>query len=173
MTLLILITCTISTFLTLILISTPLTLGIWAILLTLFFAGVLGLMLSRWGALILFLIYVGGLLVLIAYFVALSPNQKVTPSIPLITLLALLLRTTSWAFLWIAIVSNPKWNLVTSIPTSAFSLTDFTSSMSFLSFLGPSNLLTLPLLGLLLLLILIAAVKVSNRNEGALRPFKP
>merc|ERR1712048_1251973 len=74
MTGLILIRVSISSIFLLPLMAQPLSLGIIIMISSLFLCVLTALTLSSWYAYILFLIYVGGLLVIFAYVAALSPN---------------------------------------------------------------------------------------------------
>merc|ERR1711893_494660 len=74
MSAIILFSITTSILLLLPLIAQPLRLGLVIILLTLMICCLRALLISSWYGYILFLIYVGGLLVIFAYVAALSPN---------------------------------------------------------------------------------------------------
>lgn len=135
----------------------PIRLGLWIISLAILTALNLSFIIRSWFGFILFLIYIGGLLVIFAYFVAIDPNKKLKVFDPifiplLITTLFIYNSCSCWA-----------------LPTTLFS--SITLSNYFL-------LLTLEFVPALiviaggLLIILIAAVKITNRSQGALRPFK-
>lgn len=135
--------------------SNPASLSIWLILITLIIALILNATSSRWFALILFLIYIGGILVIFSYFTVIQPNQhlemnKIIISSGLASLLLLLLH----------------FNFLKPLFLSSNSL------------LIPSFILIIPLtlnilliLGLIIFLALVATVKISKLPEGPLRPF--
>merc|ERR1719334_1201504 len=72
----------------------PLSLGLAIIVSTLFMCLLRAMLLSSWYGYILFLIYVGGLLVIFAYVAALSPNMLFKSALPIVSLLvfSMLLR---------------------------------------------------------------------------------
>uniref|UniRef100_A0AB38ZG19 NADH dehydrogenase subunit 6 n=1 Tax=Lumbriclymenella robusta TaxID=3138170 RepID=A0AB38ZG19_9ANNE len=135
----------------------PLGLGLWVLILALMTSLMLFFSLSSWFGLIVFLIYIGGLLVMFAYFTAIDPNKVInliSPSfIPLFILLSISAMLSDWT--WATTIMDFSIS-----PTSIYSL--------FFS------LYTIPLLMILtmvLLMILIAVVKITVRTMGPLRPF--
>lgn len=104
------------------------------------------------------LIYARGLLVLLAYFVALSPNQTLnTPS----------------RFTFITASSTLLLILGLSWPNSiqSHSLNSFTSLSNVITILTPSSASLLILIALILVLTIIAVVKVSSLRRGPVRPW--
>ena len=137
--------------------SSPLNLGIWILSTALIFSFSLAMLFSSWFALTLFLIYIGGILVIFAYFIAVTPNLQIRLS-PIFFLFVTLIVISS---IYLKIVS----------PFSQYSviyLNKIYSDYLYFSF----NFTFLILLVLVLLLIIIAVVKISNRSKGPLRPFK-
>lgn len=106
------------------------------------------------------LIYARGLLVLLAYFVALSPNQTLnTPS-----------RSTSAIMTGIIIfILSQTWlsSLYLHIPSP---FKDGTSRV--ITILTPSSGALLTIIALTLVLTIIAVVKVSRLSRGPIRPWR-
>ena len=135
----------------LILSSNPLTSGLLILSLALFVATLYASLISPWYALLIFLIYVGGILVIFAYFVALVPNQEKITIKPIII-----------AFIFLFII--------TAISKFQTPIHHFTSYSIFnLYSLNNSNILLI--LALLLLLTIVIIVKIVNLSKGPLRPF--
>jgi len=105
------------------------------------------------------LIYARGLLVLLAYFVALSPNQNLnTPS-----------RFTFFSsFSIILLILFQTW------PNSFMSQLSITSSQSnnVITVLSPFSSSLLIIIALILVLTIIAVVKVSSLRSGPIRPWR-
>ena len=138
---------------------TPLSLGIWILLFALLIALVVRAFISSWWGIVIFLIYIGGLLVIFAYFRAVTPNQQ-------LELLPLFIFSLSLTILF--------W----------FNHDLFFSPDPFLSFRPnlilpetPIKILELPNLTLylglasILFLALVIVVKISSLTSGPLRPF--
>ena len=105
------------------------------------------------------LIYASGLLVLLAYFVALTPNQTLnTPS-----------RTTSLILLQIlTILVTQTW-----LPTSILHFSNTSVKFSpITSLLSPSSTSLLVIIAATLILTIIAVVKVSGIRRGPIRPWR-
>lgn len=136
-------------------IPTPLTLGAFILLITGLRTIIASLLTNSWLAMAIFLIYVGGLLVLFAYFLAIQPNQLTRIS----TFLLLRLNT----FLILFIVTKNSHTLP---------LLHFNSNILSLPYIMSNiNLPVVALLGAILLLILVVVVKITNTKSGPLRPF--
>lgn len=138
-----------------ILASTPLNIGMWIILTTLIITILISILISSWFSLTLFLIYIGGLLVIFAYFVAIQPNQQ----IKIIKIIFTLLITT---ILFYPLSSTYK------VPQTQ----QHASKYRIIEILTLTNVQILLLLAIVLFLALIAVVKITNIHLGPLRPFK-
>nr|YP_133780.1 NADH dehydrogenase subunit 6 [Urechis caupo]AAT12189.1 NADH dehydrogenase subunit 6 [Urechis caupo] len=135
--------------------TSPLTLGIWVLILALMIATTMALALSSWFGMITFLIYVGGMMVMFSYFAALSPNQQLNLGpMAKTTLATLLLLMTTLKFF-----APP-------------SLSPFSSTPKLTFMYQPENLSLLIFFGSILFFALVAVVKISRRESGPLRPFK-
>lgn len=131
----------------------PITMGISILTIALTLAIIYGLTLSSWIAFLLFLIYIGGILVIFAYFVALSPNQQInkisiTPSLIFII------------SMFIAIIYIKVYPRITT--TFQFLINTFYTNI---------NIPLLILLAIILFLTIVVVVKIVTNNKGPLRPF--
>lgn len=142
--------------LSLVLASSPLFLGLWVLLLALRVSLLLGLTTASWLGLFIFLIYVGGLLVIFAYFVALAPNQIIEAKIMLILRVATYFRLT--------FILYPNFIIL----ASDFSYLTQTPIIALFSF---SNIRIFLFLALVLFFALVAVVKIRTIVSGPLRPF--
>ena len=141
----------------LILANSPLLLGLWILLLATTISILIGLISSSWLGFFIFLIYIGGLLVIFAYFVALSPNQLFYTTI----------------IFGLSILTLPRVYLA-SLPSNALSNLDFNSlqvSIPITSLLTNQNISIYLFLAIVLFLALVAVVKISTISAGPLRPF--
>lgn len=125
-----------------------------------------------WFSYILFLIFLGGILVLFIYVTSLASNEIFTFSIKIFLLSIIALF---FLFLLIIIIDN---NLIFnnfSLNNEIASLNDFSSFINENSislnklYNFPTNILTILLINYLFL-TLIAVVKITNIFEGPLRP---
>lgn len=144
----------ITTTFTLYLASTPIILGINILIMALLLSAAFASFISSWFAFLIFLIYVGGILVIFAYFLALTPNQQIANSNNIIYRLISLLTLRILTY-----VTNIK------VPT----LSEFTQGNSTLYLINTAPFLIL--LALILLLTIIIVVKLTLRSKGPLRPF--
>nr|YP_001586130.1 NADH dehydrogenase subunit 6 [Reishia clavigera]AAZ74640.1 NADH dehydrogenase subunit 6 [Reishia clavigera] len=164
MTALIIFSMGLSSFLLLPFMSQPLSLGLIVMASTLFMCVASAITLSSWYGYILFLIYVGGLLVMFAYVAALSPNVLFGSGTPLIF---------SMISFFIFLVFLFNLNLV-DLP-----LLNYVSEMSSFSFLkiygsemvSPQMISILIGLAVILLINLIVVVKICYYTHTSLRPF--
>nr|QWC36312.1 NADH dehydrogenase subunit 6 [Phascolosoma scolops] len=146
--------CSFSLFFSLPLTASPLTLGIWVLLLSMMSASILSMCYSSWMAMILILVYIGGLNVLFAYFVATLPNHHLFFK-PLSSSFIIILTTLLFNFQFYPISTSFNSQQTTFITKLLFN----------------ENSLIFLLLAFILFLALIAVVKIASRHNGPLRPF--
>nr|YP_009250796.1 NADH dehydrogenase subunit 6 [Namalycastis abiuma]AMY15513.1 NADH dehydrogenase subunit 6 [Namalycastis abiuma] len=128
----------------------PISLGVTVLFIALMSSMSIAAMSTTWYGLIMFIIYVGGMLVMFSYFAALQPNQHIT----------------NW--MWWA--SPPIFIMFIYIGlTPTFSLNQLNTSIKPL--FTSHNTAVLMFLAILLFLALIAVVKTSRSYQGPLRPF--
>lgn len=149
---------TISLALSIYLISTPILLGLWILLLALSISLTISIFLRRWLSLFIFIIYIGGILVIFAYFIALSPNQFIS-----INILIPFILTVSFSAIYLTFITS------FSFPSNSFITTSSQPVIPYL--LQIFNLPMLILLALILFFALVAVVKISSLTLGPLRPF--
>nr|BDQ43802.1 NADH dehydrogenase subunit 6 [Metaphire megascolidioides] len=134
--------------------TTPIMLGINILTMALLLSATLATSMSSWYAFLVFLIYVGGMLVMFAYFLALSPNQQMPTTGNVVYMLVTLVTLTT-----VAITTKTK----ISITQEMYQDNTYLYSMS----TAPA----LILLALILLLTMVIVVKLTSRSKGPLRPF--
>nr|AIW06193.1 NADH dehydrogenase subunit 6 [Ameletus sp. 1 MT-2014] len=149
----------------------PLAMGLLLLFQTVLIALMTGLMAPTfWFSYILFLVFLGGMLVLFIYVTSLASNEMFSMS----AMMMIIGASTSMTWLLLTLLNDP---LTPSLPL----LPDLISSMTFLPMIdnspdfliklyhSPSAFLTL-LLVLYLFLALIAVVTITNIHSGPLRP---
>nr|YP_010400300.1 NADH dehydrogenase subunit 6 [Purpura bufo]UQS75999.1 NADH dehydrogenase subunit 6 [Purpura bufo] len=164
MTALIIFSMAFSSFLLLPFMSQPLSLGLVVMMSTLFMCVSSAITLSSWYGYILFLIYVGGLLVMFAYVAALSPNVLFGSGAPLLFFI--------FSFVGFMVFLYTT-NFIDLTPMS------YNSEMSKLNFLkvygsemvSPQMISILIGLAVILLINLIVVVKICYYTHSSLRPF--
>nr|QGZ10028.1 NADH dehydrogenase subunit 6 [Eisenia nordenskioldi pallida] len=134
--------------------STPIILGMNILAMALLLSMVFASFISSWFAFLVFLIYVGGMLVMFAYFLALTPNQQITNSSN--TIYALLSMVTFGAMTYTINIKIP--------PVMEFYQGN---SLLYLKTTAPFIIL----LALILLLTMVIVVKLTTLSKGPLRPF--
>ena len=141
--------------LTLPIISSPLPLGIYVLLISIITTLIICSLASSWLAIITFLIYIGGMLVLFSYFLAIQPNQLITirtfTITSMISLLLLIINTSKFHTPQLIIIK-------TIIPSIPFIISNY-------------NLSFIIVIALILLFILVVVVKITTSLSGPLRPF--
>nr|YP_010713633.1 NADH dehydrogenase subunit 6 [Erronea onyx]WDA98765.1 NADH dehydrogenase subunit 6 [Erronea onyx] len=146
------------------LMAQPLSLGLAIMISTLLMCSLTSMMLSSWYGYILFLIYVGGLLVMFAYVAALSPNILFGSGSPLLFFLVLLIPLAVIFYLY----PIKDFSTITT-------LNDYSGFMYLKSFgtelISPDSVSILIGLGTILLLNLIVVVKICYYQHASLRPF--
>nr|YP_010381772.1 NADH dehydrogenase subunit 6 [Perotrochus quoyanus]UDL72160.1 NADH dehydrogenase subunit 6 [Perotrochus quoyanus] len=140
----------------------PLSLGLCVMLMSLFSCILIAFCVSSWFGYVLFLIYVGGLLVMFAYVSALAPNNFFSGFSSLV--------------LFLGVVSVLMLvSMTTYFKTSDFSVwSDLFSESKDRIVVGgllisPSSISLMVALGAILLINLLAVVKVCYYQKGALR----
>lgn len=134
--------------------STPIILGINILMISLLLSVVFASFIRSWFAFLIFLIYVGGILVIFAYFLALTPNQQIPNSNNLIYSIISIITFSTLTY-----VSN------INIPP----ITEFHQGNSTLYLINTAPFIIL--LAIILLLTIIIVVKLTTRSKGPLRPF--
>uniref|UniRef100_UPI0030DED056 NADH dehydrogenase subunit 6 n=1 Tax=Pilargis wolfi TaxID=3023926 RepID=UPI0030DED056 len=155
MTLMTLMSLTCAITFSLFLASTPLTLGLWILMLALLMASFISLTLHSWLSFLLFIIYISGLLVMFAYFAAIQPNQHMEMNKMISSLITAM------------IVLDFPMEHITLSP----SYLEFNSTSSIAIMFSYANIPILILLATILFLALVAVVKISQNFQGPLRPF--
>ncbi len=133
----------------------PLSLGIWVIFITLLITLLLARYFPSWFALLVFLIYIGGLLVIFSYFVAIQPNQQLG------ILKMLIMSAISIIYYYIYL--------------SPF-LLKFPRKLKSLKFpvriiISKPKIFIIILIGISLFLALVVVVKITSSSKSPLRPF--
>lgn len=136
----------------LIFVRTPICLGGWVLIFSLFTSIFLSCFYISWFGFTIFLIYIGGILVIFSYFAAIQPNQDVFIDKPF--------------FYWVVIY------IIIPLNSSSFIIDLFSASPWWVTCMfNSSNLYCIILLGLVLFLALVRVVKVTVTSFSPLRPF--
>nr|YP_009158739.1 NADH dehydrogenase subunit 6 [Conus tulipa]AKO90146.1 NADH dehydrogenase subunit 6 [Conus tulipa] len=162
---LLVLTLTFSVLLILPMMSQPLSLGLVIMISTLLMCMVTSMTISAWYGYILFLIYVGGLLVMFAYVAALSPNVLFGGLTPLFSLF--MLFPILFVFFYFYFLKD----------SSYLSLHFSFSKLMYLKTYGielisPYMISVLIGLATVLLINLIVVAKICYYQQSSLRPFK-
>ncbi len=134
--------------------STPISLGIRILIMALLLSCTFASILSSWFAFLIFLIYIGGMLVMFAYFMAITPNQYRIPilNFPILVLSLLVLY-------FILVLREIK----------IVRIREFSEGLTFLY--RQFNTPILVFFVLILLMAIVIVVKLTYRSKGPLRPF--
>nr|YP_004935446.1 NADH dehydrogenase subunit 6 [Bathyteuthis abyssicola]BAL27729.1 NADH dehydrogenase subunit 6 [Bathyteuthis abyssicola] len=144
----------------------PLSLGFMLMVMILCVSGLVGMVTFSWYGYLLFLVYIGGLLVMFMYVISLIPNLIFLSSKVFIYFFIIFL-----GFMMMNFFINKD---TVSVEIKELSLFDY----SFMSMSGGSlimmydNFLCYLLLGVVLLFVLVSVVKICYYCEGPLRVFK-
>nr|AJO61903.1 NADH dehydrogenase subunit 6 [Whitmania laevis] len=144
---------TVIIFLNMLFIMTPLVMLLNILFISLVLSCLFSILFSNWFAFMVFLIYVGGMLVMFSYFVALSPNQIIQLNKVVFSLFICLL-------------------IVMSLLNSDIKPYLYIYSSSYDLMYMSCHFYMLILLILLLLLMMVVVVKLVYSSKGPLRPFK-
>ncbi len=132
----------------------PLTIGLLILFLALILSVTFSLSISSWVALLIFLIYIGGILVIFSYFVAITPNQNLS---------AIVLINTLFSSIFVLAFISYILNMLTPLNINYITQTNIIYEKY--------NIPVLIILALILLFTIVVVVKVSIHNKGPLRPF--
>nr|UVW93484.1 NADH dehydrogenase subunit 6 [Rivularia ovum] len=145
------------------LMAQPLSLGFCIIVFTLLMCILISMFLSSWYAYILFLIYVGGLLVMFAYVAALIPNIMISMS------------SSMFLFCIIQICVMFMYTYYYFIDSKSLVLYDYATmvnmKMTGIELVSPGFINILISLGVILLINLVVVVKICYHKYSVMRPF--
>lgn len=143
-----------ATYIRIIIVSSPVQITLIIILIALLTAALFSNIISSWYAFLLFLIYVGGILVIFAYFTATSPNQQITNIKKVIV--AILVRFS------LSIITIYRLDFFQSVNYRSYQIISIFSSNNSYLLIG---------ITIILLLTIIIVVKLASRSKGPLRSF--
>nr|YP_009002203.1 NADH dehydrogenase subunit 6 [Conus consors]AHG98738.1 NADH dehydrogenase subunit 6 [Conus consors] len=161
---LLVITLTFSMLLILPMMSQPLSLGLVIMVSTLLMCLVSGMTTSAWYGYILFLIYVGGLLVMFAYVAALSPNVLFGGLSPLFSLM-MFFPVLCVLFYFYFLKDSSYLSFQSSFSKFMY------LKMYGVELISPYMISILIGLGTVLLINLIVVAKICYYQQASLRPF--
>nr|YP_009422149.1 NADH dehydrogenase subunit 6 [Cipangopaludina ussuriensis]ASR74855.1 NADH dehydrogenase subunit 6 [Cipangopaludina ussuriensis] len=145
------------------LMAQPLSLGFCIMMLTLLMCMLIGVFLSSWYGFILFLIYVGGLLVMFAYVVALIPNILMNMDMSIVWIGGM--QVSFMYMYWNSCFVDMK-NL--NILSTGYMMN---VKMSSIELVSPEFISILISLGIILLINMIVVVKICYYKYSVMRPF--
>nr|QGP73083.1 NADH dehydrogenase subunit 6 [Turricula nelliae spuria] len=145
--------------------SQPLSLGLVIMLSTFWMCVASAVTLSSWYAYILFLIYVGGLLVMFAYVAALSPNVLFKTSIPI------MFSTTTTILFILTMYFYPMTDLPSISNFNTFLMSKFLKIYA-TEMVCPEMISIFIGLAIILLINLIVVVKICYYQRASLRPYQ-
>nr|WHN64469.1 NADH dehydrogenase subunit 6 [Brachytarsina amboinensis] len=145
----------------------PLSMGLMLLIQTLMISIIMGTMMKTyWISYMLFLVFVGGLLVMFMYIISLASNELFKFSFQLMMFIMMI-------FMLILLILN-KYNFMNNfnnLETQIFSnnfIINENSMFLFKLYNMPNNLMTIMLMNYLLI-TLIATVKITKNHKGPLR----
>lgn len=131
----------------------PISLGVWILILSIIISLICRRYLFSWFGYITFLIYIGGLLVIFSYFAAIQPNQHINISTP-------------FSFFILSCINLP----INMYPVLLDLFRKRRWWVSCIFYIN--NVSIILILGLILFLAIIRVVKITSSNLAPLRPFK-
>nr|YP_009378348.1 NADH dehydrogenase subunit 6 [Solemya velesiana]ARH10780.1 NADH dehydrogenase subunit 6 [Solemya velesiana] len=142
----------------------PLSLGVTIMGLSMFSCLLVGFEFSSWYGYIMFLIYVGGLLVMFSYVAALSPNNFFSGVKNLILFISsfFVFLTVFFSFFFMNNMKLLNLNLENY---------EYKESITGILICSSYNVGILIFLGIVLLLALVAVVKICFQQQAPLRPY--
>ena len=133
--------------------DTPIIIGITILTLSLSFACLFAYTIRSWYAFIIFLIYVGGMLIIFSYFISLTPNNRSN----YLPKLKLFLFTYLASFLRLIYSNNIYIN------------TNYSFNVFYLYKINYFPVLLFMIL--ILLFIIVIVIKIISQTKGPIRPF--
>nr|AYW52178.1 NADH dehydrogenase subunit 6 [Anthicidae sp. 1 ACP-2013] len=142
----------------------PLSMGMMLLIQTLMVSLMTGkFCINYWFSYILFLILIGGMLILFMYMTSIASNEKFKPNMKFIVITPIMLSTLLFPETWKFMSNTP---IMKHIKIEALNNLE----MSMIKFIHlPLNMILMFMI-LYLLLTLIAIVKITNMSSGPLRP---
>jgi NADH-ubiquinone oxidoreductase chain 6 len=133
--------------------ETPIVIGLTILMMALILAQTFAFSISSWYGFIIFLIYVGGILIIFSYFISLSSNNRTNllPKNFLILLPSLVLFFIIFNTISINININYSFNIHSLYKTNYYPILLF--------------------LILILLFIMLVIIKIVSQSKGPIRPF--
>nr|AYW52629.1 NADH dehydrogenase subunit 6 [Elateridae sp. JWH-2018] len=154
---------TLSMSLTFSLVNHPLSMGLILLIQTILIALITGMMSnSFWFSYILFMIMIGGMLVLFIYMTSVASNEKMKFSTAIAVMLILLMMIT---LLSLTMEKFFSYQMMTNMDISASPQ----HILSLVKYLSYPNSFVMTLMIVYLLIALIAVVKITNISYGPLR----
>nr|YP_010610742.1 NADH dehydrogenase subunit 6 [Graneledone verrucosa]WAP91562.1 NADH dehydrogenase subunit 6 [Graneledone verrucosa] len=144
----------------------PLSLGIMIMLISIFMSIIISFFIYSWYGFMLFLVYIGGLLVMFMYIISLIPNLIFFSKGLLFYFFSLMM-----GFFLMNLFSMFKYMDLNMISMNLMEMKNMSMGLSSLV-MSNYNFFSYIFLGILLLLILISVVKICYYCEGPLRIFK-
>nr|AYN50396.1 NADH dehydrogenase subunit 6 [Laparocerus freyi] len=146
----------------------PLSMGFILLSQTILISIITGMMnLNFWFSYILFLIMIGGMLVLFIYMTSIASNEKFKFSNKITFIISLTLIMMTMIFLMDNFFTLTEMNNLDSMNLNSLNI-----NLSMNKYLNKPSMLTMILLMNYLLLTLIAIVKITQSKMGPLRPYK-
>lgn len=143
-----------ATYIRIVIVSRPVQITLIIILIALLTAALFSSLISSWYAFLVFLIYVGGILVMFAYFTATSPNQQIK-DIKKVLITIFIRFPSSLIFIY-------SINFYQSIESKNYQIISIFSSNNSYLLIG---------ITIILLLTIVIVVKLASRSKGPLRSF--
>jgi len=132
----------------------PVSLGVIILIIALLLAITFSYAISSWIAFLIFLIYIGGILVIFSYFVAIIPNQNLSIIHIILSIIVSIISL---------IVITKSLNI--NIPILSSHINNYRILYT------QSNIYILIILACILLFTIIVVVKLTILSKGPLRPF--
>lgn len=136
-----------------VIIESPIIIGLWILTLRINISLICMFYRRRWFGYIIFIIYVGGILVMFSYFRAIQPNQYIRINKRI-------------SFFFLVIINLPARGYIVLV--DIFKVTEINIFSLFIE----NNIWFFFLLALVLFLALVSVVKITISGRGPLRPFK-